>query len=99
MESVDFEKEEVKGAKDTGAIIHSKNIRAGSRTYFFDVRSTRNNQYYLTITESKKRYDETGNFHYQKHKIFLYPEDFEKFSEALTEIVGFIVDNQPGEDI
>lgn len=70
--------------------IFSKAVRAGKRTYFFDVKATRNNDYYLTITESKKRFDKEGNYHYEKHKIFLYKEDFEKFSEGLTETVGKI---------
>nr|WP_321355699.1 DUF3276 family protein [uncultured Draconibacterium sp.] len=78
--------------------IHSKVIRAGKRTYFFDVKSTRNDEYYLTITESKKRFGENGKFSYEKHKIFLYREDFTKFIESLQEVVDFIHDKQP-EDI
>lgn len=70
--------------------IFSKAVRAGKRTYFFDVKATRNNDYYLTITESKKRFDKEGNYHYEKHKVFLYKEDFEKFSEGLVETVDFI---------
>lgn len=70
--------------------IHSKVVRAGKRTYFLDVKCTRNDEYYLTITESKKFQDEKGDFRYEKHKIFLYQEDFEKFSEALSEITEFI---------
>ena len=77
--------------------IHSKVIRAGKRTYFFDVKSTRNDEYYLTITESKKRFGENGNFSYEKHKIFLYREDFTKFVESLQEVVDFIHDKQPEE--
>jgi hypothetical protein len=61
----------------------SKSVRAGKRTYFFDVKSTRGNDYYLTITESKKRFGTDGKFTYEKHKIFLYKEDFEKFMETL----------------
>jgi hypothetical protein len=75
--------------------IFSKVIRAGKRTYFFDVKSTRNNELYLTITESKKKADRNGNNFYEKHKIFLYKEDFEKFTEGLSEVVRFIDDNQP----
>lgn len=67
--------------------IYSNAVRAGKRTYFFDVRETRGADHYLTITESKKKYDEHGNFRYEKHKIFLYKEDFEKFGNALTEAV------------
>lgn len=77
--------------------IHSKVIRAGKRTYFFDVKSTRNDEYYLTITESKKRFGENGKFSYEKHKIFLYREDFTKFIESLQEVVDFIHDKQPEE--
>jgi len=74
--------------------IHSNVIRAGKRTYFFDVKSTRNNEYYLTITESKKKYSEHGKFQYEKHKIFLYKEDFEKFADSLREVIDFIYENQ-----
>ncbi len=68
--------------------IYSKRIRAGKRrTYFFDVRATRGNDYYLTITESRKRFNDNG---YDRHKIFLYKEDFNKFIKALTEAVDFV---------
>src|SRR5512137_2760396 len=70
--------------------IHSKAVRAGKRTYFFDVKATRRNDYYLTITESKKRFNKDGRFHYEKHKIFLYKEDFEAFMEYLEEVVSYI---------
>jgi lipopolysaccharide export LptBFGC system permease protein LptF len=63
--------------------IYSQRVRAGKRTYFFDVKSTKSNDYYLTITESKRRYRDDGYF-YEKHKIFLYKEDFHKFLEALN---------------
>jgi len=69
--------------------IYSQRIKAGKRTYFFDVKSTRSNDYYLTITESKKRFKDDG-FYYEKHKIFLYKEDFNKFLEALTQSVDYI---------
>ena len=59
--------------------IFSKSVRAGKRTYFFDVKSTRGNDLYLTVTESKRRYNDDGTFRYEKHKLFLYKEDFEKF--------------------
>jgi len=65
-------------------------LRAGKRTYFFDVKATRRNDYYLTITESKKRFNKDGRFHYEKHKIFLYKEDFEAFVEYLEEVVAYI---------
>ena len=70
--------------------IFSKPVRAGKRTYFFDVKATRGNDYYLTITESKRRIDDNGKFHYDKHKLFLYKEDFEKFAEGLSEAIEFI---------
>jgi hypothetical protein len=76
--------------------IFSKVVRAGKRTYFFDVKATRRDDYYLTITESKKRLGKEGKIFYEKHKIFLYKEDFEKFSEGLKNAVEFI-DN--GKDI
>lgn len=69
--------------------IYSKRVRAGKRTYFFDVKTTRSNDYYLTITESKRKYKEDG-FTYEKHKIFLYKEDFNKFINALNDSVGHI---------
>ena len=75
--------------------LFSKSVRAGKRTYFFDVKSTRGNDYYLTITESKKRFGEDGKFFYEKHKIFLYKEDFEKFLEGLNEAVNNIKENAP----
>jgi hypothetical protein len=67
--------------------IFSKSVRAGKRTYFFDVKSTKGNDYYLTITESKKRFSDDGKFHYEKHKLFLYKEDFEKFTDGLDEAI------------
>lgn len=70
--------------------IYSNAVRAGKRTYFFDVRETRGADHYLTITESKKKYDDHGNFRYEKHKIFLYKEDFEKFGDALADAVKVI---------
>ncbi len=72
--------------------IYSKVIRAGKRTYFFDVKATRSEDYYLTITESKKVFDADGNSHYEKHKIFLYKEDFDKFALGFDEAIGFITD-------
>ncbi len=75
--------------------IHSKAVRAGKRTYFFDVKATRRNDYYLTITESKKRFNRDGKYFYEKHKLFLYKEDFDKFAENLNEIIAFIRDANP----
>ena len=76
--------------KDNGKVeIYSQRVRAGKRTYFFDVKATRSNDYYLTITESKRRYKDDG-YYYEKHKIFLYKEDFNKFIEALNGTVGHV---------
>lgn len=78
--------------------IFSKVLRAGRRTYFFDVRATKADDYYLTITESKKFTNADGSFHYKKHKIYLYKEDFEGFSEILNEMTDYIV-NEKGEEV
>jgi len=78
---------EEKGAKEE---IYTKVVRAGKRTYFFDVKATRKEDYYLTITESKKRLGKEGKVFYEKHKIFLYKEDFEKFADGLKDAVTFI---------
>jgi len=75
--------------------IFSKAVRAGKRTYFFDVKATRRNDYYLTITESKKRFGRDGKSFYEKHKVFLYKEDFEKFTEGLKESLEFIINANP----
>lgn len=87
---------------DNGAIekeeIFSKVLRAGRRTYFFDVRATKAKDYYLTITESKKFTNEDGSFHYKKHKIYLYKEDFAGFNEILKEMTDFILEEK-GEEV
>lgn len=70
--------------------IFTKIVRAGKRTYFFDVKATRKDDFYLTITESKKRLGKEGKVFYEKHKIFLYKEDFDKFAEGLRDAVGYI---------
>ena len=85
----DFERgfTQERGADD----VFSKPVRAGKRTYFFDVKSTKGNKdFYLTITESKRRQERDGSFTYDKHKIFLYKEDFEKFREGLDEVIEYI---------
>ena len=71
--------------------IYSKSVRAGKRTYFFDVKSTRSGDHYLTITESKKKFDQEGNFHFEKHKIFLYKEDFDKFKDGFIEVIDKVI--------
>ena len=76
-----------------GDDVFSKPVRAGKRTYFFDVKATKNNDYYLTITESKRRVDRDGRFVYDKHKIFLYKEDFDKFQEGLSEVLAYMKEN------
>ncbi len=91
-----FEDYDNAGAQErNGDDVYSKPVRAGKRTYFFDVKATKSNDYYLTITESKRRIDKDGRFVYDKHKIFLYKEDFEKFSEGLEEVIKFIKDKCP----
>lgn len=75
--------------------IFTRVVRAGKRTYFFDVKATRKDDFYLTITESKKRLGKEGKVFYEKHKIFLYKEDFEKFAEGLTDVVSYIDNGQP----
>ncbi len=75
--------------------VFSVKVRAGKRTYFFDVKSTKANDYYLTITESKKRMGDDGSAFYEKHKIFLYREDFQKFSEGLQEAVRHVAAIKP----
>ncbi len=71
--------------------IFSKVLRAGRRTYFFDVRATKAQDYYLTITESKKFTNDDGSFHYKKHKIYIYKEDFAEFKEILAEMTDYII--------
>jgi hypothetical protein len=78
--------------------INSKVMRAGRRTYFFDVRATKAGDYYLTITESKKFTNEDGSYFYKKHKIYLYKEDFAEFKDNLNDMVDFIIDEK-GEEV
>lgn len=75
--------------------IFSRSVRAGKRTYFLDVKTTRKNDYYLTITERKRRFNQDdGKFIIEKHKVFLYKEDFDKFTDAMTECIEFIKQQQ-----
>ncbi|CAH0335180.1 PUR family DNA/RNA-binding protein [Flavobacterium sp. CHNK8] len=78
--------------------IFSKVLRAGRRTYFFDVRATKADDYYITITESKKFTEEDGSFHFKKHKIYLYKEDFAAFAEILDEMTSYVL-NHKGEEV
>lgn len=93
MYSEDFD--DVNAQERSGDDVYSKQVRAGKRTYFFDVKATKGNDYYLTITESKRRVEKDGRFAYDKHKIFLYKEDFEKFAATLQEMVDYIRTNCP----
>ena len=79
--------------------IYSKAVRAGKRTYFFDVKATKRNDYFLTITESKKRFQKDGRFFFEKHKIFLYKEDFDKFADGFTEVIDYIKDMKSAENV
>ena len=107
FKQLDMYKEEYEGGYShdrSGDEIYSKPVRAGKRTYFFDVKSTKgNNDFYLTITESKRRMESDGRFSYDKHKIFLYKEDFEKFAEGLQDAVNYIksqcLHGEPTEDV
>ncbi|WP_298236948.1 PUR family DNA/RNA-binding protein [uncultured Algibacter sp.] len=78
--------------------IFSKVLRAGRRTYFFDVRATKAEDYYLTITESKKFTNDDGSFHYKKHKIYIYKEDFAEFKEILAEMTDYII-REKGDEV
>src|SRR4030065_20373 len=78
--------------------IFSQVVRAGRKTYFFDVRATKAEDYYLTITESKKFTHDDGSFHYKKHKIYLYKEDFVEFNDMLKEATNYIL-NEKGEEV
>lgn len=80
---------------ESGEEVYSKAVRAGRRTYFFDVKATRNDDYYLTITESRKKQGKDGSFFFDKHKIYLYKEDFAKFAGGLEEVVNYIKAHKP----
>ena len=83
-----------KQTQDERFEVCTKAVRAGKRTYYFDVKKTRNDDYYLTITESKRKADDGDNAKsFEKHKIFLYKEDFEKFAEGLEEVIAYIKKN------
>lgn len=75
--------------------VYSKPVRAGRRTYFFDVKATRGNDYYITITESRKKFDSDGNPSYEKTKLYLYKEDFDRFAGGLEEVIDFIKKSKP----
>ena len=92
MNQIKIEMEENK--QHVNEDIYSKVLRAGRRTYFFDVRSTKAGDYYLTISESKKFTNDDGTFYFKKHKIYLYKEDFENFSNILGEMTKYIIDEK-----
>ncbi len=98
MDGYDKNEELENGGEIAREEIFSKVVRAGKRTYFLDVKATRRNDYYLTITESKKRFNRDGRHYFEKHKIFLYKEDFEKFTENLEEVISFIKKNVPEQE-
>ena len=75
--------------------VYSVSVRAGKRTYFFDVKETKKGEYYLTITESRKRFSDEGEPYYEKHKLFLYKEDFDNFAQGFTQSTGYIKEKQP----
>ena len=90
---MEVEKRKIEIEKKDNEIIYSKAIKAGKRIYYLDVKKSRNDDMFLAITESKKKvmgYDEDAQVTYEKHKIFLYKEDFDKFLEGMQDVVGFI---------
>lgn len=84
-----------KGGEEFGEQVLAKAVKAGRRTYFFDVKATRGGDYFLTITESRKITNPDGTFAFDKHKIFLYKEDFAKFTDGLHEVIDFIRSRNP----
>jgi len=98
MDLKEINKKSMEGHDNKSQEIFSKILRAGRRTYFFDVRSTRADDYYLTITESKKHTNDDGSAYYKKHKIYLYKEDFVRFKEIFDDVTKFIIDEK-GEEI
>ncbi|CDN31472.1 hypothetical protein BN938_1385 [Mucinivorans hirudinis] len=93
MSNFDYQE---KRERAEGDELFSVPVKAGKRIYYFDVKATRNDDYYITITESRKRVNEDGSFVIDKHKIHLYKEDFDKFSEGFAEAVNYIKTNKPG---
>ena len=93
-----MEYSEKNDTKKDGDSVFSQSVKAGKRTYFFDVKTTRNNEHYITITESKKIFEDSGASHYEKHKIFLYQEDFEKFMNCFKDVFKYIKENGSSSD-
>ncbi len=79
-----------------GEDVYSKPVKAGRRTYFFDVKATKGDDYFITITESRRKQNNDGSVFYNKHKIYLYKEDFLKFSGGLKEVIDYVRTHQPG---
>lgn len=80
---------------ESGDEVYTKKVKAGRRTYFFDIKQTKGEEYYITITESRKKTNNDGSFSYDKSKVYLYKEDMLKFSDGLEEVVNFIKENKP----
>ncbi len=78
------------GAKKFRENVFTSSVRAGKRTYYFDVKETKNGEKYITVTERKRRYNEDGSYKVEKHKIFLYKEDFDKFADALDDVIEYV---------
>lgn len=93
MQNTDYQTEN--DCENSCEEIYSKIVRAGRRTYFFDVKATKNNEFYLTMTESRKKITQTGKLIYEKQKIFLYKEDFGRFLNGLDEVINYVKQNQP----
>ena len=91
MKEDKFRKDETEGSED----VYSKVVRAGKRTYFFDVKSTRGGDLFLTITESRKRVGMDGVARFEKNKIYLYKEDFDKYADGLNDVIEFVKTNRP----
>lgn len=86
---------EKEGNQERREDVYSRAIRAGKRTYFFDVKATKGGENFITITESKKKFNaDQGKFYFEKHKVFLYKEDFDKFSEGFHDVLDYIRNNQ-----
>jgi len=88
----EFEHNEEERSED----VFSRSVRAGKRTYYFDVKTTKKGDYYLTLTERKRKYNEDGSFRVEKHKLFLYKEDFDKFADALDETIEYVENLEEG---
>lgn len=91
---IEYDLQEIKQAGVTQEELFTDSFRAGKRTYFFDVKATKNDELYITITESKRKLQKSGKYLYEKHHIYLFKEDFEKFAASLCNVVSFIKETQ-----